>query len=128
MGLDVPMSVPVQVPSRGSLYQGVLVDTTQTILAIAHSIGAILVLVGAIGTWIKGAKSFRAIMVWSARFQVLSGVVLAILAFIDDEANPAKLAVKLLIALAVAGLAESAARRDVRAPIMAAIVVLTVAN
>lgn len=103
-------------------------DTTQKVLAIAHSIGALLVLVGAVGTWIKRAKSFRAILVWSARFQVLSGVVLAILAFVDDEANPAKLAVKLLIALAIAGLAESAARRDVRAPMMAAIVVLTLAN
>lgn len=103
-------------------------DTTQKILAIAHSIGAVLVLVGAIVTWIKGAKVFRAIMVWSARFQVVSGIVLAILAFADDEARPAKLAVKLLIALAIAGLAENAARRDVRAPIMAAIVVLTLAN
>lgn len=103
-------------------------DTTQKILAIVHSIGALLVLVGAIGTWIKGAKSFRAILVWSARFQVLSGIVLAILAFVEDEANPAKLAVKLLIALAIAGLAENVARRDARAPLMAAIVVLTLAN
>lgn len=103
-------------------------DTTQKILVIAHSIGAVLVLVGAIVTWINRAQVFRAVMVWSARFQVLSGVVLAILAFIDDEANAAKLAVKLLIALAIAGFAETAARRAVRAPIMAAIVVLTVAN
>ena len=53
------------------------------------------------------------VMVWGARVQVLTGLILVGVAqgALDAEVNNTKIAVKLVIALAVAGLTEVAAAR-----------------
>lgn len=103
-------------------------DATHQFFVIVHSLGALAILVGAIGVWAGGARGFLYTLLWSARIQVLTGVVLAVLAFIDDEASPLKLVVKLLVALVIAGLAESSARREPRRTLMAAVTALTIVN
>lgn len=103
-------------------------DALHLTLVIIHSLGAFAILVGAIGVWAGGALGFQYTLLWSARLQVLTGVGLAALAFVDDEANVLKLVVKLLIALVVAGLSEMSVRRDNKKTLMMGVTALTVAN
>jgi phage-related holin len=93
-----------------------------------HSIGAIAILIGAIGSFFGGKKVWLAILLWAARIQFLTGLILAILAFVDDEANVFKLIVKVLVALGVVGLAEAVQRRPNRTPLLVGVIVLTIVN
>jgi hypothetical protein len=103
-------------------------DAVHSVLVILHSVGAIAIVIGAIGSFFGGKKAWLAILLWAARIQFLTGLILAILAFVNDEANVLKLVVKALVALAVAGLAEMVQRRPNRTPLLIGILALTIAN
>lgn len=103
-------------------------DAVHAIVLIAHFLGAAGILVGTIGTWLGGPAPLFAVALWSARVQVLTGLVLAGIAFADDEANVLKLIVKLVVALAVAGIIESSAGKAQRRNPMAIAAILTFAN
>jgi len=103
-------------------------DLVHTILVGLHSLGALAIVVGAVAGFFTGRRWAPLIMVWSARTQLLTGIVLAALALADDEANLPKLAVKLTIAVAVAGAAEVIAKRGRRVPLLAAVTALTITN
>lgn len=103
-------------------------DAVHSVLVILHSVGAIAILVGAIGSFFGGKKVWLAILLWAARIQFLTGLILAILAFVNDEANPLKLVVKALVALAVVALAEMVQKRAARTPLLVGVIVLTIVN
>lgn len=101
------------------------------VVVIAHLLGVVALLVGGIGALVRPTGIFPTILLWAARVQVLTGLVLAALAIFgaddDDPANAPKLAVKAVVALGVAGLAESGVRRKAR-PLIIGAVVLTLVN
>lgn len=103
-------------------------DLVHTILVGLHSLGALAIIVGAVSGLFTAKSWARLTMVWSARLQLLTGLILAALAFAADEANVMKLVVKLLIALAVAGAAEVAAKRGRQVPLLIVVAVLALAN
>ena len=106
-------------------------DAVHAVLVIAHLAGVIALLVGGIASLVRPAGKLAPVLLWSARIQVVTGVVLAILAIAAPEegesANYPKLAIKLLVALGVAGSAEVGTRRKSRA-LIAVAVVLTIVN
>lgn len=103
-------------------------DVLHTVLVIAHSVGAIAIVVGAIIALASKKTGLRGILLWSARVQLVTGVILAILAATSDEgANWPKLAVKLVVALAVAGMAEVGVKRGAK-PLFIGALVLGIAN
>lgn len=62
------------------------------------------------------AKRITTVMVWGARAQILTGLALTGVAYAgDNEPDHVKIAVKLLIALVVAGAAEVGHKRGERA-------------
>lgn len=113
------------------LRRGVVMDAVHAVFVIAHMIGLASLLVGSIGALVRPKSVFATILLWGARIQVLTGIILAVFAIVgadeDESPNYVKLAVKLLVALGVAGLAETGTRRSAR-PLIAAALVLTVIN
>ena len=86
------------------------------------------ILGGAIREWF-GSRSVSAFVVWSARIQLLTGLALAGLVFSGEKPpSVAWIAVKLLVALAIVGVAESNRKKDVAARAILLILALTVVN
>ncbi|MFN3866912.1 MAG: hypothetical protein ACK4MD_09395 [Demequina sp.] len=82
-------------------------------LLILHFIGLAAILGPMLDQLRAKAKRVTTTMVWGARAQIVTGLALAVLAFAGDyEPDHVKIAVKLVVALAVAGLAEVGARRE----------------
>lgn len=83
------------------------------VLVIAHLVGMAAVVGGYLVAW--RAPAIPAAVVWGARAQVVTGILLVGMlesGALEDEPNRPKLAVKLVVALAVAGLAETQRRKD----------------
>ena len=82
-------------------------------LLILHFIGLAAILGPMLDQFRAQAKRVTAAMVWGARAQIVTGLALTGVAFAgDNEPDHVKIAVKLIVALAIAGLAEVGARRD----------------
>lgn len=85
------------------------------LVVVAHLLGLAALVGGYLVAVTRRAEGLvpNTVMVWGARVQVLTGLVLVGLAeaVLDSEVNQTKIAVKLLVALAVAGLTEVAAAR-----------------
>jgi hypothetical protein len=87
-------------------------DFLRDIVLIAHLLGMAAIL----GPWLGGlratSKRVTSVMVWGARAQIVTGVLLVGLAYAGDgEPHHWKFALKLLLALAVVGAAESNAKK-----------------
>jgi hypothetical protein len=85
-------------------------DLVRELLVVVHLVGMAMI----VGGWLAVLRQPRVLtsVVWGARIQLLSGIALVGLhesGALDDvpELNRTKIAVKLLIALAVVGLAEA---------------------
>jgi hypothetical protein len=85
-------------------------DVVRYLLIVAHLLGMAAI----VGGWFAVLKAPRVLqpMLWGARFQVLTGILLwGVLesGAADDAGDPdrVKLTIKLIIGIAVAGLAES---------------------
>jgi hypothetical protein len=77
-------------------------------LLIAHFVGLAAILGGFLEQWRAHPRAITAVMVWGARAQVITGLALTGLLYAGgDEPDHVKIAVKLVIALAIAGIAES---------------------
>lgn len=82
-------------------------------LLILHFIGLAAILGPFLDQLRARAKRVTAAMVWGARAQVITGLALTAVAYAgDNEPDHVKIAAKLVVALAVAGLAEVGAKRD----------------
>lgn len=81
-------------------------DFVNALLVALHLLGMAAI----VGGWFAvrtGRELFPSSIVWGARAQVLTGIILVGLAEMDGSAlNYAKIAVKLVIALVVAAMAE----------------------
>ncbi|MDN4481576.1 hypothetical protein [Demequina muriae] len=85
-------------------------------LLILHFIGLAAILGPFLEQWRHQAKRVTTVMLWGARAQIVTGLALAAVAFAgDNEPDHVKLAFKLVVALAVAGIAEVGAKRGDRA-------------
>lgn len=105
-------------------------EALQTIVIIAHLVGMAAIMGGALEQWPAGKRGISSVMVWGARAQIVTGVALVGLmqAVEPDDANNAKFAVKLLVALAIAGLAEVGFRRAKADRMWAGVLLLTLIN
>lgn len=84
-------------------------DALHTALLILHFLGLAAIFGGALEQWRTGAKLTSPVTLWGARAQILTGLALAGLIFTGDEADHAnhmKIGIKLLVALAIAAVAE----------------------
>ncbi|WP_296664414.1 hypothetical protein [Demequina sp.] len=83
------------------------------VLLILHFIGLAAILGPFLEQWWGNARRITMAMVWGARAQVVTGLGLVAVAYASDhEPDHAKVAVKLVIALAIAGLAEANRKKD----------------
>lgn len=89
-------------------------DILHKVLLITHFVGLAAIL----GPWLAqlGAKAKRVTttMVWGARAQVITGIALAALVSMGEDADPnhMKLGIKLVLALAIAAIAEIGNKRE----------------
>jgi hypothetical protein len=85
------------------------------VLRYAHLIGFALLLGGAIMQYLTGKIRINAAMLWGAGIQVLTGLALSapLRGGDDNEPAPAKLAVKLLLAVAIFIMVFFSRKRDV---------------
>ena len=102
----------------------------QTVFVIAHLVGMAAIVGGGLEQWPAGKRRISAVMLWGARAQLVTGLILVGLlqAIEPDDANNTKFAVKLLVALAVAGLAEVGFRRAKTDRMWAGALILTLIN
>lgn len=106
-------------------------DALQTVLLILHFLGLAAILGGSLEQWRGGGKLTTPITLWGARAQLLTGLALAGIVSAsneEDAPSPAKLAVKLVIALAVVAVAEMNAKKPTVANSARLIVALTAVN
>lgn len=81
-------------------------------LLVLHFIGLAAILGPFLDQLRSRAKKVTAAMVWGARAQVVTGLALTAVAYAaDNEPDHVKIAVKLVVALVIAGLAEVGAKR-----------------
>ncbi len=87
-------------------------DYVRYALLIAHFIGLAAILGPFLDQWRADVKRVTQTMVWGARAQLLTGLLLVGVAEMNDyDVDHGKIAVKLLVAIAVAGAAEVGAKR-----------------
>lgn len=123
--------VAPQVDLRESFLLGsTFVDILYKILIITHFVGLAAIL----GPWLAQlggqAKRVTTTMVWGARAQVITGIALAALVSMGDDADPnhMKLGIKLLLALAIAAIAEIGKKRESNSNFWLLIGLFTLAN
>ncbi|NTV38438.1 MAG: hypothetical protein HGA51_00550 [Demequinaceae bacterium] len=106
-------------------------DALQTVFLILHFLGLAAILGGSLEQWRTGGKLTTLVTLWGARAQLITGLALAGIVSSgndDDTPSPAKLAVKLVIALAVAAVAEMNAKKPTIANSARLMVALTTVN
>lgn len=87
-------------------------DYVRYALLVAHFIGLAAILGPFLDQWRADVKRVTQTMVWGARAQLLTGLLLVGVAEMNDyDVDHAKIAVKLVVAVAVAGVAEVGAKR-----------------
>jgi len=106
-------------------------DALQTVFLILHFLGLAAILGGSLEQWRAGGKLTTVVTLWGARAQLLTGLALTGIVSASDDGDapaPAWLAVKLLIALAVAAIAEMNAKKATVPNSARLIVALTAVN
>jgi hypothetical protein len=106
-------------------------EALRLILRYAHLIGFAMLLGGAIAQYVTGKLRINPAMLWGSIIQVLTGIALSapLRGGGDDEPNPVKLGVKLLIALVIFVMVFVPRNRtEVNRGHFIGIVVLTLAN
>jgi hypothetical protein len=106
------------------------VEALQIVFVFAHLVGMAAIVGGGLEQWRVGERGITKVMLWGARFQILTGVFLAGMAFGDDDESPNhwKIAAKFLVALAVVGMCETGARRETAQRMWAGALLLTLVN
>jgi hypothetical protein len=107
------------------------VEALRLILRYVHLVGFAMLLGGAIAQYVTGKLRINAAMLWGSVIQVVTGLALAapLRGGGDHEPDRAKLAVKLVIALAILAMTFFSRRREtVHRGHFLGIVALTLAN
>lgn len=90
------------------------VEALRLILLYAHLIGFALLLGGVVVQYVSGPTRINPPMLWGAITQLVTGIALAApLRDEEDEPAPAKLAVKLVVALMIFVMVFFSRKRDV---------------
>ena len=98
-------------------------------LLTLHIVGAAAIIGPALEQLRAKSKRITTVMVWGARAQILTGLGLVWVAFASDhEPDHAKIAVKLVIALAVVGISEATRKKRGVAWAFWAVFLLTLVN
>jgi len=88
-------------------------ELLRDIFLILHLIGLAAILGGFLEQWSSSKRAISTVMVWGARAQILTGLALVGLIYANDgEPDNTKIAVKLVIALAIVGVAEANKKKD----------------
>ncbi|HEX6873930.1 MAG TPA: hypothetical protein VF163_22745 [Micromonosporaceae bacterium] len=106
-------------------------EALRLVLRYVHLIGFALLLGGAVVQYLSGRIRMNSSMLWGAGIQVVTGLALAAPLRGGDEAEPepAKLAVKLVLALAIFAMVFFSRKRDVvNTGHFAAVIGLTLVN
>jgi hypothetical protein len=106
-------------------------NALHAVLLILHFLGLAAIFGGSLEQWRTGGKLTTPVTLWGARAQIVTGLALAALVFTGDDADDAnhmKIGVKLLIALAVAAVAEMNAKKVTIPNAARLIVILTAVN
>lgn len=106
-------------------------NVVHTVLLVLHFLGLAAILGGSLEQWRTGGKITTPVALWGARAQVVTGLALAALIFTGDDADDAnhtKIGIKLLVALAIAAVAEMNARKAAIANSARLIVAMTAVN
>lgn len=104
-------------------------DALRYTLLILHFIGLAAILGPFLDQLRADAKRITMTMVWGARAQLLTGLALVGVAMAgENELDHVKIAVKFLVALAIAGLAEVGRKKEAPQTFWMLIGVLTLVN
>ncbi len=98
------------------------------VLLVLHFVGLAAIIGPALDQLRAKTKTITMAMVWGARAQIVTGIALVGMMYANDvEPDNVKITVKLVLALAIAGIAESQRKK---APVWAywAVAVLTLVN
>jgi len=105
------------------------VDFLRYTLVTLHILGAAAIIGPALEQLRAEAKRVTTVMVWGARAQLVTGLALVGVAYANDaDPDHGKIAVKLLIALAVVGIAEATRKKGAVAWAFWSVLALTVVN
>jgi hypothetical protein len=107
------------------------VEALRLVLRYAHLIGFALLLGGAVVQYLSGRLRINQPMLWGAVIQVLTGLALSapLRGGGDDEPNPVKLGVKLLLAVMIFAMVFFSRRRStVNRGHFLAVIALTLVN
>lgn len=104
-------------------------DFLRYTLLTLHILGAAAIIGPAFEQLRASSKHITTVMVWGARAQLLTGLALVGVAYASDhEPDHAKIAVKLLVTLAVVGIAEATRKKGAVAWAFWTVFVLTIVN
>lgn len=104
-------------------------DFLRYTLLTLHILGAAAIIGPAFEQLRSDAKRITLVMLWGARAQILTGLALVGVAFANNaDPDHTKIAVKLLIALAVVGIAEATRKKGAVAWAFWTVFVLTIIN
>lgn len=88
-------------------------DALRYILLILHLIGMAAILGPFLGQLTAKTKAITMTMVWGARGQLVTGIALVGLASANDnDVDHVKIAVKLLVAIAIVGISEATHKKS----------------
>lgn len=87
-------------------------DTLKNIFVFIHFLGLAALIGGAFVQWNAAVKQASPTMVWGARVQLITGIILlALVEMTEKQVHHAKFAVKLVVLIAILGILESSRRR-----------------
>lgn len=88
-------------------------DFLRHVLVFLHLLGMAALVGGWLGAWVKKLGEVPSLVVWGARAQIVTGLLLVgLLEAMDKDVNHAKIGVKLALAVAAAAGAEIGAAKD----------------
>ncbi len=87
-------------------------DILKNIFVFVHFLGLAALIGGAFAQWNAAVKQASPTMVWGARVQLISGIILlALVEMTEKQVHHAKFAVKLVVLIGILGILESSRRR-----------------
>ena len=99
------------------------------LLLVLHLIGVAAIVGPTLGQLKSDTKQITMVMVWGARAQILTGLVLVgVISAGDDDLSPAWMATKVLVALAIVGICEATRKKGAVAWAFWAVFALSLVN
>jgi hypothetical protein len=85
-----------------------MMDIVKTIFLFVHFLGLAALIGGAFVQWNSATKQASPTMIWGARVQLLTGIILlALVEMTEQNVHHVKFAVKLIVTVIVVGILES---------------------